>query len=457
MLEENTQKRRKTYPLKTAEIPLKPIYSADIHIHVIQGRGVGSLLLLCLFLAAVRVQAAGDPLVIDVLYISRALFQGIKTNPMLAPDPSISILSVPMPGHTQLGTLGEDVNVLNRYMRIYMPRNYEQLTQERDTVVMFEAPLGIAEYPNVYFDARWISWFSKGIQEEGMSLLMMGGDASWGGGWEGPAFYKSWGDTILDAVLPFECLGGTNPTAAGLQRPHFIDPAHPLARLPWKEARYVEVLNKVEKKEGATLIAEAVGRDVQYPWIAAWEVGKGRSVGETQIFGSKDTSNYMLFEWEWYQDFVIFLTYLTAGKPIPADIYRAHRMREEINLHLQKNALLVSLLEFIEKYGANTAKLYAEMDAINQRAKEAEEYYRMDDYDTASDLFEEIHRSFNELNGKAAEAKRRALTWVYLIEWFAVSGVALVSGVIVWNIMVKRRLYREIGTTRATGEEAKLP
>jgi len=71
-----------------------------------------------------------------------------------------------------LGTLGEDVNVLNRYMRMYMPRNYEQLVTESDIVVMFEAPLGIVQYPNVYFDPKWISWFVKGVEEEGMSLLI---------------------------------------------------------------------------------------------------------------------------------------------------------------------------------------------------------------------------------------------------------------------------------------------
>ena len=407
------------------------------------------MILLVIFtsVANLTVFAAGDPFVIDVLYVSRALFQGIKTNPMLAPDPAISLLCVPMPGHTQLGTLGEDVNVLNRYMRIYMPRNYQQLIDERDVVVMFEAPVGIVQYPSVHFDSKWISWFVEGVQEEGMGLIMMGGDASWGGGWEGGTYYMSWGDTMLDAILPFKSLEGTNPSYAGLHRPSFRND-HPLSRLPWKEARFVELLNKVEPKPGATLIAEAVGRDIRYPWIAAWDVGKGRSVGETQIFGSKGTSNYMFYEWDWYQDFVIFLTYIGAGKPIPEDIYRAHRIREEINLHLEKNILLISLLEFIEKFGASTVRLYEELDAINLRAKDAEEHYRKDDYDAASDVFEEVHRAFNELNVRAIKAKQNALTWIYIVEWFTVSGAALISGVFIWMLMVKRKLYREVGVTR---------
>jgi hypothetical protein len=312
---------------------------------------------------------------------------------------------------------------------------------------LYEAPLGIIQVPNVYFDPKWISGFVRGVQDRGLSFLMMGGDASWGGRLEGASHYKSWGDTMLDSILPFESLVGTNPDRAMQMLPHFYDD-HPLQRLPWREARYVELLNKVLTKPGATLIAEAVRKDVRYPWIATWEMGNGRVVGETQIFGSKGHSNYMFFEWDWFQDYVIFLAYMAADKPIPDDIYRAHRIRGEINLHLEKNTLLISLLEFIEKFGANTLKLYGELDEINQMAEEAEEYYLRDDYDSASDLFEEIHLSLDRLNGKAVEEKQTVLIWIYIVEWFTVSGVALASGVFIWMIMIKRRLYREIGTTR---------
>ena len=68
----------------------------------------------------------------------------------------------------------------------------------------------------------------RGIREDGFSLIMMGGDACWGGGQEGAAFYKSWGETILDEVLPFESLGGTNPSVAAFNAPKFLDPEHPL-------------------------------------------------------------------------------------------------------------------------------------------------------------------------------------------------------------------------------------
>jgi hypothetical protein len=47
----------------------------------------------------------------------------------------------------------------------------------------------------------------------------------------------------------------------------------------------------------------------------------------------------------------------------------------------------------------------------------------------------------------AEEVKNEALLWVYLTEWLSVSGTALIVGFVLWTLMVRRRLYREVETT----------
>ena len=394
--------------------------------------------------------SAGDPEIIEVLYISRCLAHGslfgAVVDKILGGDPSVSVLGVPIPGHHAIDNLRKDPGLISRAMRMYMPRNYEQLLNERDTVILVEAPCGNTQYPEACFDPKWISWLVRGVQAEGLSLSMWGGDASFGGGALG---YKSWSDTMLDAILPLVSLGDYNPSGqAAIHRPCFSDPKHPLAALPWESSPPVELLNKVVLKSGATLLAEAAARNLRYPWIAWWRSGEGKVVGDAQVFGSMGTTNRFREEWKWYQDFIIYLTYSATDKPIPEDINRAHRIREEINTHISKTSMLISLLDFVEKFGARTVGLYAELEAINDLEKVAEQYYRRDDYETASEIFEEVHGAWNDLNTKTIKVKEKALFWVYLIEWLAVSGVALFSGVFLWMIMIKRRLYREIGTTR---------
>jgi dolichyl-phosphate-mannose--protein O-mannosyl transferase len=48
----------------------------------------------------------------------------------------------------------------------------------------------------------------------------------------------------------------------------------------------------------------------------------------------------------------------------------------------------------------------------------------------------------------AVKLKDEALFWVYISEWLVVTAAAMVAGVVVWSLMVRRRMYRAVGTTR---------
>ena len=232
----------------------------------------------------------------------------------------------------------------------------------------------------------------------------------------------------------------------------FRDKEDPLSRIPWKEAPPIEHVNMVDFKPGATPVAEAVSKDASYPWIAEWKSGKGKVIGETEIFGSEGTSHthdVMRRMWHWYQDFLIYMVYRSVEKPIPGDVYLAHRLRQEVNLYIAETSLMVSLLEFIDGFGADTRTLYDQLREIDGLEKAAEEHYRRDEYTEARSLFDQIEAQWIQLDQDAIKAKEQALTWVFVIEWFVVSGTALVAGVTLWMLMVGRRAYRDVGITRA--------
>jgi len=385
---------------------------------------------------------------IDLLYISRGLAQGSITDKMLGADPAINPHPVPMPGHYSIGSLGMDAEVINRAMRIYMPRNYGYLLDNFDLAVLHEAPCGAPDYQAVYFDAKWMDWFINAVELEGFHLSMWGGDASWGG--EKGGYYLSWADTMMEVILPFECIPRFTH---GISMPHrirFLEQGNRLANLPWGQAGPVELMNEVKPKDGSVVVAEAYISDFTNPWIGYWRYGRGKVTGETQIFGSRGTTNRMM-RWDWFQDFLIYLTYFAADKEIPADLYRAHRIREEINTHIAKASMLISLLEFVERFGANTAGLYRDLDAIEEVEKQAEQLYVEDDYDGAAAIFEEVHSMWIGVNMEAARLKRQSLFWVYVIEWTLTSSVLSISGFLVWTLMVRKRLYRETQTTRMLG------
>ena len=69
-------------------------------------------------------------------------------------------------------------------------------------------------------------------------------------------------------------------------------------------------------------------------------------------------------------------------------------------------------------------------------------------FDEVLEAYHKIRRTLDDLEEQAIELKERTLLWVYVIEWLVVSGTSLAAGFILWSVMVRRRLYREIGVTR---------
>ncbi len=410
-------------------------------------------LLVTAFLMCPALGDVATPLVIDALYISRAL--GSLHRNHLDADPCVSIHFVPMPGHYTVHDLGMDASMLNRWMRMYMPRSYEDLVGHYDLVILHEAPVSLAQIPEIRFDTKWMSWFVRAVVDEGRSLTMWHGDASWGAGLEGPWLYGSWGETMLDQILPFECFGGEQATWYGRFRPQFLDSEHPLARLPWEPDLLLEEMKKVRPKLGATEIARTVEVGIggaTYPWIAWWRTGKGKVLGEAAGAWENDFVLRPWIMWGWYQDFLIYLAYLAADKPLPSDIYLVHRLREDVNGYIAKVGLAVSVLDFAEKFGANTVALRAELEQIGSVKKTAENHYRMNEYEETGRLLQEVHSALDRISTKAVEIKDRALFWVYLAEWLVVTGACLISGFVLWSLMVRRRLYREVVTTRGKEE-----
>jgi hypothetical protein len=48
----------------------------------------------------------------------------------------------------------------------------------------------------------------------------------------------------------------------------------------------------------------------------------------------------------------------------------------------------------------------------------------------------------------ARKAKDAALFWVYVIEWLVTAATPFISGFVLWTLMLRRRLYREVTATR---------
>jgi len=70
----------------------------------------------------------------------------------------------------------------------------------------------------------------------------------------------------------------------------------------------------------------------------------------------------------------------------------------------------------------------------------------------ANEIKAALEQAFEELKKVSDESvvmKEKALFWIYMVEWFTVMGTSVLTGFVLWTLMVRRRLYREVKVTRS--------
>jgi hypothetical protein len=139
----------------------------------------------------------------------------------------------------------------------------------------------------------------------------------------------------------------------------------------------------------------------------------------------------------------------TAGRQLPEDIMIPIKIRRELFDYAGAKNLFISTLEFVEKFGADTGPLYEELLDFEERIVEpAKEAYLMGSYAEALETIGAANEEVIRLVDLALEQRKRALFWIFLVEWLVVSGTSMITGTVVWTLMVRRKVYREVGRTR---------
>jgi hypothetical protein len=80
--------------------------------------------------------------------------------------------------------------------------------------------------------------------------------------------------------------------------------------------------------------------------------------------------------------FINILLYST-GRSLPDDILVVHQLRNRYWHYNQEKALLYSLLEFVDRFGANTRTLEDEINEIDRLKEQSFDEYRIQDYESA--------------------------------------------------------------------------
>jgi len=163
--------------------------------------------------------------------------------------------------------------------------------------------------------------------------------------------------------------------------------------------------------------------------------------------------------WWWYMhhhyenpysfDVLVNIILQGRGRRLPTNIEIVHKAREEFKSFSERRQVLVSIMDFVEKFGGNVRKVEEMVADLEGLRREAEREYTSQDFDGAFDLLKEAERLSAAAMVKAMKIKNQSLFYVYLIEWFTVTGTLLISGSVLYSLMVRRSRFREVRITKS--------
>ena len=407
----------------------------------------GTILIPLLLFCLIPVHAKYDPqnLKIRVFCIGESWVPYTKFPLLLKGDPRIFYVPIPANIWESASTFeatfgGGGENLVKKYVRIYLPRNYEKMVSSFDVALL-------ADYEAWVIPNQIYEWIRRGVEEEGMGLAKY--EINWDTGYIKGDFIERWMATPVYPAFPSTFL-----IKEQVRNSNGIVPkeGNPVTDLPGiskydllRSGRYgIEV-----PRQGAVVLA-VFRRDPQrHPAMISWRYGKGVSM--SVLPGLDKIDPVALAEYPFYVDFWINQIYWVAGFPIPRDVQLVSTVRHELLGYAEQKPLIISVMDFAEKFGANIGRLEDELGHADQIKAEADELYLEEKYDECLEKVKEAYAALNKISDDAVREKQKALFWVYAVEWLSVTGVSLIVGIVVYTLMVKRKYYKEVAVTRRDG------
>ncbi len=323
-----------------------------------------------------------------------------------------------------------------RLDRLYFPRTRQKLVEDFD-MVFFEDP-----YIDHFTPTQWGNLHYAFTQAGIPSLWSFG-----------PAYGLVVKPSVLEEILPISDHQGWyhRPWHAVFERDR--DPVF----LPFVDFGMERVLGaayaEMQPRQGSVLWAKM--QPLNLPFIVSWRPGGSRA-GLTWVFGDE-------FDMAWWGvsmsarganpyglDMMVNLILYSLDRPLIRDILARREARRAFSGYRAQKLVVLSMLEWADRFGANTFALSQDLTDLDAKMTAARISYLREEYETSYSVMSEVWTEMIALGEKAVRIKDQALMWVFLSEWLVVTASSILTGLAVWSLMIRRRLYREVGATRSS-------
>jgi len=205
-------------------------------------------------------------------------------------------------------------------------------------------------------------------------------------------------------------------------------------------------------REGSTIWAWASPMS-DHPFFISWQIGDGKAITSvvaqdldepwwgSDHRGASSGNPYG-------GDLLLNIIYWSVGRRPIEDIELVHAVRKAYEAFAQERRMILSLVDYIDKMGASGRPVEQGLDDIIPLRREARSLYVEEEYAQALGHMMVVKEAMKDLQAMASKLCKRAMVWVYVVDWLAITGTSMVCVFLLWSLMVRRSLYREVGTTR---------
>lgn len=321
-----------------------------------------------------------------------------------------------------------------KYDRLYYPRSRKILLETYDMLFFSDARIQ-------HFIARQFHDLDFAFREAGMPSL-----------WSfGPAYGQAIEGSILSEILPISDHNG-----------HYHKPWRVVFRrerepifLPFIDLGMEKVTGDgfawMTPRPGAVTWADMQPLDT--PFLVSWRPGGG-SAGLEWVCGdeynvqwwglssgSRGSNPYAI-------DLVTNLVLYSVGRPLISDIHTRREARRLLSTFKSQKLLVLSMMEWADNFGANIFTLSNRLTELEQKVEDAMDCYVEQEYPASITLMGATASDITEITEDAVALKDEALVWVFLVEWMTVTSAGIITGIVVWSLMIQRKMYRTAGSTK---------
>jgi len=333
----------------------------------------------------------------------------------------------------------EDVR---KFMRIYFPRSFDDFL-EYDF-------LFLAMVDMTFFTPQQVQWMRDGIEEHGIGGINTRSIMSMNPIWSDP-----WIESPLSRAFPNDALAVVqtpyNQKASGRITVNEDKALAPLVS-PFEDEveRISEQGILTVPKAGSRIYTwlkgnGAFGLPQRIPHLFEWDYGKGITLTALDMiydpFWQTNRNQFAL-------DIVANVIWHGSHRDLPEDAMKVHLLRRRMQSFVQDRAFIISIFDFVERFGANTDQLYGDLLRVQEEKSRVDKLYLGGEFDLSYSTMDDLQNRLAQLSDDAMKLKDAALRWVYFVEWLTVIGTSLACGSIIWLLMIRRKLYREVKVTR---------